>query len=141
MPFMKAQELIHYRDYIKSEYWAARKRLYFETHPRACAVCGHPDVDLHHLRYGSYGQESDGDLTALCRYHHGELHEIINVRKDMSYQSRHVVELMKEEWEREKSPAEAEEPAGSTASVRNLELFVQELARPIWYLIDRILRR
>jgi hypothetical protein len=46
----KSSELTSYCDYIKSEYWTERKRLYYLSHPHACAVCGHPDVDLHHCR-------------------------------------------------------------------------------------------
>ena len=95
---MKPEPLFHYQDYIKSEYWAARKQAYFETHAKKCAVCGHPDVDLHHVRYGSYGHEKDSDLSPLCRFHHQELHYTIGVRRDTKYQSASVITELREKW-------------------------------------------
>jgi hypothetical protein len=77
-------ELVEHKAYINSGYWEARKELYFERHPRECAVCGSPYVDLHHKFYGDYGQEPDSDLIPLCRRDHEAFHlSIGGSRKDM----------------------------------------------------------
>jgi len=96
---MKDPALVSYRDYIKSDKWEERKRLYFSTHPHTCAVCGHPDVELHHLKYGEYGRELDKNLVALCRVHHQELHDSIALHKNTFYQSNALVEEMWTKWE------------------------------------------
>jgi hypothetical protein len=43
--------------------------------PVRCAVCGSEEWDdLHHMTYSRMGNEQHGDLVALCRAHHDELH-------------------------------------------------------------------
>lgn len=140
---MKAEELFHYRDYIKSEYWEERKRQYYATHERKCAVCGHPDVDLHHIKYGNYGRERDFDLAPLCRVHHQELHDKIGVRKDTKYQSRYVIEEAREAWARRfETDTNARMPVSTPRTIsperRHIVAgFIERLARPIWNIVDK----
>ena len=127
--------LVSYKDYIKSPYWEERKRLYFSNHPHKCAVCGHPDVELHHLKYGDYGRELDKNLAALCRVHHQELHDSIGLRKNTFYQSNAIVEEMRMKWEEHRNAPLAEanqpKPTNSFADI------VEKLARPIWRILGR----
>lgn len=132
----KHPELINYRDYIKSEFWTERKRLYFSTHPHKCEVCGHPDVDLHHLRYGSYGQEQDKYLAALCRAHHKELHNAVALRKNMFYQSNSVIENMRTTWEEFRNGPVQTVPTSQAGSP--FSDFMERLARPLWRMIGRV---
>ena len=132
---MKAPELIHYRDYIRSPYWTERKRLYFATHSHKCEVCGHPDVELHHLHYGDYGHERDKNLAALCRVHHQELHDSVPPRKNTSYQSRYIIEEMKINWKQmQNAPLQSIIPA-KRATQTSFASIVDRLARPIWRFI------
>ncbi len=88
-----------YRDYIKSELWEERKRRYYRDHPRVCAVCGYPAIELHHLNYANLGNEKDKDLAPLCRLHHQGLHEYASVRKNSYYQSRAYIESEREKYQ------------------------------------------
>lgn len=90
---------ITYKEYIQSVHWEERKRLYFASHARKCAVCGHPDVDLHHLVYANYGSERDKDLAPLCRFHHEELHSLMPLRKSMFYHSSALIDELKQKWD------------------------------------------
>lgn len=40
-----------------------------------CAICGNPQVALHHIRYGSCGRHTYlGNVIPLCEYHHRLVH-------------------------------------------------------------------
>lgn len=134
---MKPEALFHYRDYIKSPYWTERKRLYFETHPHVCAVCGHPDVDLHHLKYGEYGREEDKNLAPLCRVHHQALHVSMKLRKNTFYQSRSFIEDERERY----LNARIAVTKHSKQKRFSLVLFIDRLARPIWKVYTFLLSR
>jgi hypothetical protein len=84
-----------YRQYIGSRLWVRRKEAYYATHPKACAICKHPRVELNHIYYGNYGLEKDEDLIPLCRSHHEALHREIGVHKDMRYATADFIE-----WQR-----------------------------------------
>jgi len=58
--------------------WEARKKLYYETHPKKCAKCGATtQICLHHKTYDyPMGEEPDSALVCLCRSHHSLLHKI-----------------------------------------------------------------
>jgi len=134
---MKAEELINYKDYVKSEYWTARKRQYYEKHPHKCEVCGHPDVDLHHLKYGEYGHEADKNLAALCRVHHEELHQAIPLRKNMHYHSRYVIEEMKKAWEAHLNAPIVPSTPPAPQTVIRLPNFIEVTATRIQKVLDR----
>lgn len=73
-----------YDVYIKSDWWAKRKNLYYKTHKRICSACDSAEyIDLHHLVYGSFGKEKDENLTPLCRSCHDEFHSLNGVKGDM----------------------------------------------------------
>lgn len=140
---MKDEALFHYRDYIKSEHWEARKRKYYEVHEKKCAVCGHPDVDLHHIKYGHYGSEPDSALVPLCRVHHEELHDEIGVRKDTRYQSRYFIEEAKQKWQsrfsaRDVALMPVSTPMSKKSDRPRAANLIDMLARPIWKLFDKL---
>lgn len=136
----KHPDVIHYADYIKSEFWTERKQLYFSTHAKACRVCGSPRVDLHHLQYGSYGHEQDKHLAALCRVHHEALHKWMGVRKNTYYQTVDFIEaertkFIKTNNQRPAAVSTVRAPANPRYSFANL---VDDMARPIWKLLARL---
>ena len=59
--------------------WFSRRRWWLAEHRRrtgaaaVCAVCGDPDIDLHHLEY-TFGRERYEDLLPVCPVHHGRIH-------------------------------------------------------------------
>ena len=65
-----------YSVYIKSKWWTKRKNKYFQDNGRKCAICSSSEhIQLHHLKYGNFGEEKDVNLLALCRFHHLDFHE------------------------------------------------------------------
>src|SRR4051812_21846173 len=73
-----------YKDYIKSKAWRRRKAEYFKRHPKRCAVCRNPHVDLHHISYRNIGNERDDQLIPLYRIHHDGFHSSHGVQQDMT---------------------------------------------------------
>jgi hypothetical protein len=62
-------------DYCASPHWQIRRAIYFETHTKACWICGSTEhVHLHHVSYEHIGAERDHELLPLCRRHHRGLH-------------------------------------------------------------------
>lgn len=60
-----------YRGYIESLLWRKRKEAYYQTHPKRCAACdSYRVIQLHHIVYRSYGNETDDELIPLCLAHH-----------------------------------------------------------------------
>lgn len=40
-----------------------------------CAICGHNEVAMHHIRYGACGRKTYlGNVIPLCPYHHNLAH-------------------------------------------------------------------
>jgi hypothetical protein len=73
-----------YRPYIKSHWWTDRKNAYYKKFGRRCAACdGTNRINLHHLRYGSYGREKDEHLVPLCHEHHEAFHAQYGTSADM----------------------------------------------------------
>lgn len=67
-------------DYYASDVWRRRRDLYFERHPKDCALGSrHPGVvQLHHNTYERIGgNELDSDLTPLCRPCHAKYHDVL----------------------------------------------------------------
>lgn len=66
-----------YKDYIKSERWAERKRRHFASAAwkARCFVCDSPvALDVHHRTYERFENEADNDLVTLCRDCHTAVH-------------------------------------------------------------------
>lgn len=73
-----------YFEYIQSPKWQARKERYYQTHKRQCQACGsNRDIDLHHMIYGSFGNEPDTTLVCLCRVCHKDFHSKNKMSKYM----------------------------------------------------------
>lgn len=130
---------IPYKEYIKGDVWAERKRMYFLSHPHKCEVCQHVDVEVHHAAYGSLGFEKDKNLAALCRVHHGEIHKRMPLRNNMYYHTRAIIDQMKEEWEAMRSGSVTTQPV--VTNEKSVADLIERLAAPIWKLIDFVLRR
>lgn len=48
-----------------------------ELFDNCCAICGNPEVAMHHIRFGGYrgGRKTYyGNVIPLCPYHHNEVH-------------------------------------------------------------------
>lgn len=74
---LKTQKYWTYKEYIKSGAWRKRRKEYYKTHPKKCAVCQtNRKIGLHHKNYGRLGREKDKDLVALCWIHHEIFHEL-----------------------------------------------------------------
>lgn len=60
-----------------------------------CAICGNPNVALHHIRYGACGRKTYfGNVIPLCEYHHRLVHT--NKRKYMPMLIEMINEKIKE---------------------------------------------
>lgn len=65
-----------YSDYLKSPHWVSFKNEYRESGlSMCCTVCGQKKIQLHHHTYIRLGKELLTDVTPLCRFHHGAVHE------------------------------------------------------------------
>jgi hypothetical protein len=62
--------------YLRSAHWLDRRRRYFAAGHLYCERpgCWRRAADVHHRNYWRLGQEADGDLMAVCRPCHDELH-------------------------------------------------------------------
>jgi hypothetical protein len=134
---VSADEFSNHAAYIKSGYWEARKELYFERNPSACAVCDSPYVELHHMFYGDFGQEPDSDLIPLCRRDHEAFHASIGgSTRDMREATRRFVVL---ERDRLKRIAIDRSYAGDPAGVdKRIETLLESIAAPVWRLFDKL---
>ena len=69
-----------YADYMTSPAWYTHRDRWLteQQHrtgaPPVCVVCGHPDIDLHHLGYQRLGHETYEDHLPMCRVHHNLFH-------------------------------------------------------------------
>lgn len=52
------------------------ERYHTDVRSFGCWLCGHPEVDVHHVAEGRYAQRkgSDFEVIALCRSHHDFRH-------------------------------------------------------------------
>lgn len=79
---------LRYKEYIKSHWWTERKRAYYKNNKKQCAAClSNKYINLHHIKYGNYGEEKDTALVPLCRECHVEYHEKYGVSKNMTSQT------------------------------------------------------
>ena len=82
---------MNYQEYLKSDDWKC-KRDERRAIDGKCAICGSIiDLNVHHLTYKTFPDESASDLITLCRYHH----EIVENRKNSpGSDSFHIVKYM-----------------------------------------------
>lgn len=66
--------MIKYKDYINSNEWKDKSRLFLRKNP-TCQIClKYRSEDVHHLTYKNLGNEQKGDLMALCTRCHRNIH-------------------------------------------------------------------
>jgi 5-methylcytosine-specific restriction endonuclease McrA len=94
----KIDPRIDYFAYIESPLWTKRKEEYYKTHKKECQACGSKhDIQLHHMRYGDFGNEPDYALITFCRTCHKDFHEKHATKKDMiRYSLKYVAERQRE---------------------------------------------
>lgn len=67
--------MIKYKDYINSNEWKEKSRLFLRKNP-TCQIClKYRSEDAHHLTYKNLGNEQKGDLMALCTRCHRNIHD------------------------------------------------------------------
>jgi len=73
-----------YDDYMKSPLWKLRRTRFIDSVDHRCESCGRPEegpggmgLDVHHEHYDTLGDESQDDVTILCRECHVDIHEEI----------------------------------------------------------------
>jgi hypothetical protein len=72
----------NHREYMRSDWWRARRASYYATHPRRCRACGSArDLNLHHLSYENVYGEPDEDLMPLCETCHAFVHIVQRTTK------------------------------------------------------------
>src|SRR5574344_308004 len=82
--------MIKYKDYINSDEWKNKSKLFLRKNP-TCQIClKYRSEDVHHLTYKNLGNEQKGELMALCTRCHRNIHnslpyiddeEILNMSK------------------------------------------------------------
>lgn len=66
--------MIKYKDYINSDEWKEKSKLFLRKNP-TCQIClKYRSEDAHHLTYKNLGNEQKGELMALCTRCHKNIH-------------------------------------------------------------------
>lgn len=76
---MQQQE---YRDdYLSSAHWRGFRKKYRSQRSWCCAItgCDAKKLDLHHLTYKRLGRERLEDCIPLCRVHHDQTHQFVDL--------------------------------------------------------------
>lgn len=63
-----------YQQYIRSRDWFDFRLAIMVLAGGACAECGEPADEVHHLHYRTKGNESPCDVVPLCRSCHSDKH-------------------------------------------------------------------
>jgi len=70
------KDFIDYNEYINSDKWVERKKLYYKNNKKKCICCETTkDIQLHHITYNSLGNELDKDIAPICEKCHKEFHK------------------------------------------------------------------
>ena len=107
----RARRRGQYAEYMASAAGHMRRRRWVEDEeqrtgkPVCCAVCGSEEWDdLHHLTYDRMGRERHGDMVAMCRPHHEQVHRAYPAGRwrSLGYEAvmRRLLRLAREEHER-----------------------------------------
>jgi 5-methylcytosine-specific restriction endonuclease McrA len=75
---VRTEELrtMDYREYLKTEEWAARRRIVLKRGEWRCQLCNSSrELHIHHRTYERRGNERLADLIVLCRVCHTLFHE------------------------------------------------------------------
>lgn len=69
-----------YIKHLHSEYWQSFRKAIIAERGNKCEDCGavleNKDLDLHHLTYENFGQETGSDVVVLCRHCHDKRESI-----------------------------------------------------------------
>ncbi len=78
------------QEYWSSELWRKTKKRYRRSdYPQRCLICGSSDFDLHHRSYARLGEEKLFDLVPLCRWHHDQIHELLDPNPELCVKDTH----------------------------------------------------
>ena len=64
----------HYRRYLQSDAWKAKRKSVLQATGYRCLRCGEPATEVHHETYKRIYNERLSDLTALCSNCHEAAH-------------------------------------------------------------------
>ena len=82
-----------YNNFINSPEWTEIKNRYWQNYTRRCEICYTARrIHLHHMVYGSFGQEKDEDLIPLCEPHHNEYHAKNGTQRNMKERTMAFIE-------------------------------------------------
>lgn len=71
-----------YKEYLKSEEWKEKKMKRIEHDKYRCKLCGSgKNLQVHHITYENFPNETIDDLVTVCRNCHIEIHEKDNLQK------------------------------------------------------------
>ena len=74
--FAQPYRAMPYAAYLQSPHWQATRAAALRRAGYRCQQCGATGrLDVHHRTYARLGREAAGDLVALCRECHEEIHE------------------------------------------------------------------
>ena len=75
----------HYRAYLASPEWAAKRKHTLETQGRYCRGCGtQRHLQVHHRSYDNLGREQEGDLVVLCTICHQGVHALTRAGRTLA---------------------------------------------------------
>ncbi len=72
----------NYREFIISEYWLKVRLLILKRDGYKCTICGTTkQLHVHHTTYKNHFKEHLHleDLQTLCKQHHTEIHQILDI--------------------------------------------------------------
>jgi len=71
-----ARTQLPYSEYLKSEWWKARRAKALAEGGNKCRICaGVKGLEIHHNSYERLGHERPEDLVVLCRHCHQLFHD------------------------------------------------------------------
>lgn len=63
-----------YLGYLRSEEWCEKRKEFLEDENYECEECGEKAKEVHHINYGSLGDEEREDVMVLCKECHEDKH-------------------------------------------------------------------
>lgn len=79
---MNGGEYLDYQQYISSAAWYAKREERRAIDKNRCRTCGISDaLEVHHVTYDNFGDESMSDLITLCKQCHEAITSVIRARR------------------------------------------------------------
>ena len=83
----------HYKAYIASPEWAAKRKEALEHHGRYCRGCGtQRHLQVHHRTYEQLGREPIDDLVVLCTVCHQGVHALTRTGRTLEEATAAVID-------------------------------------------------